>query len=727
MNQKHKAAALSLALAMVTGLSACDSKQEDASVSYHWGNVAIGGGGYVTGITYNPTEEGLMYARTDMGGAYRWKSGDNQWVCITDHLGGVNSDSWNLNGVESLATDPVEPNRVYMSCGTYMGQPGAILCSDDYGNNWKQVDIGVTFGANNSGRGAGERMMVDPKHNSTVYLGTRSDGLWRSKDYGANWEQVSSFPVKGNYSQEGISMGILWVEFDPVSGDIYVCAAMKDGQCIYTSSDQGESWEALPANEKGMYPTQAGISSNGYLYLSYSDTCGPNTSCKNGKVYRWSLADKKYEDITPQVGDNHYGGYGGVSIDAKDPDTVVVSSLCFWDGKGENLYRTTDGGKTWKALYDESGSHYRMDVTDAQWLNWGREQPQTGWWVSDIEINPFNSDEVTYGTGATVYTTVNMTALDNGGDVTIKFNAYGLEENAVFKMVSPPHADGSTPQLYSIMGDLTGFSHMDVNVRPDDAHFMKEGVPQDVDCAWLNPNVAAYTSDNGKMPVRITLDGGKTWNACTALGTGGTSGTVALSANGSTMLWAPNSTKAETYVSNDNGKTWYVANGLGFQPKMAADKVNPSKIYAACGGQVFASEDGGFNFAPTGALVSDTTTLYTVDGREGHVWALSGSIIMFSQDGGKTFENLKNFNARAMGFGAPKNAGDYPVLYAMGSSDNVNGIFRSADQGKTWQRINDDKHQFGNITPYICGDGSVYGKVYFATNGRGIVMGDIAE
>ena len=49
MNQKHKAAALSLALAMFTGLSACDSKQ-DASISYHWGNVAIGGGGYVAGI-----------------------------------------------------------------------------------------------------------------------------------------------------------------------------------------------------------------------------------------------------------------------------------------------------------------------------------------------------------------------------------------------------------------------------------------------------------------------------------------------------------------------------------------------------------------------------------------------------------------------------------------------------------------------------------------------------
>ena len=59
MKQKKRAAALSMALAMLAGLSACDQKQKGVeSVSYNWGNVAIGGGGYVTGITYNPTEEG---------------------------------------------------------------------------------------------------------------------------------------------------------------------------------------------------------------------------------------------------------------------------------------------------------------------------------------------------------------------------------------------------------------------------------------------------------------------------------------------------------------------------------------------------------------------------------------------------------------------------------------------------------------------------------------------
>ena len=35
---------------------------------YRWKNVQIRGGGFVTGIIYNTAEEGLLYARTDVGG-----------------------------------------------------------------------------------------------------------------------------------------------------------------------------------------------------------------------------------------------------------------------------------------------------------------------------------------------------------------------------------------------------------------------------------------------------------------------------------------------------------------------------------------------------------------------------------------------------------------------------------------------------------------------------------
>ena len=86
--------------------------------------------------------------------------------------------------------------------------------------------------------------------------------------------------------------------------------------------------------------------------------------------------------------------------------------------------------------------------------------------------------------------------------VTIAFDAYGLEETAVYKMVTPP-SDGETPQMYSIMGDLTGFSHLDVTVCPDDAHFMKNGNSTDLDCAFLNPELCGIRQRRGNHDTDI--------------------------------------------------------------------------------------------------------------------------------------------------------------------------------------------------------------------------------
>src|SRR3954467_1380639 len=87
-----------------------------ATLSYRWRQVAIGGTGFVTGVLFHPSVRGLAYARTDIGGAYRWDDRAARWIPLIDHLGW---DDWNLLGAEAIAVDPVHPNRLYLALGTY--------------------------------------------------------------------------------------------------------------------------------------------------------------------------------------------------------------------------------------------------------------------------------------------------------------------------------------------------------------------------------------------------------------------------------------------------------------------------------------------------------------------------------------------------------------------------------------------------------------------------------
>ena len=108
------------------------------------------------------------------------------------------------------------------------------------------------------------------------------------------------------------------------------------------------------------------------MYMACSDTAGPNVDPKNGAVYELDLETQEFTDITPSLDDGRYGGFGGITLDAQDDDTIVVTSLSFWDDKGHNIYRSTDGGESWDALYTKTEKNYQMDVSEADWLTWGQ-------------------------------------------------------------------------------------------------------------------------------------------------------------------------------------------------------------------------------------------------------------------------------------------------------------------------------------------------------------------
>ena len=706
------------------------------NVAYHWKNVVILGGGFVSGVIFSPVEKDLVYARTDVGGAYRFNPADKTWIPLTDEFGGK---AENL-GIESLAADPVDANKVYMATGMYTGSwagNGAMLRSSDRGNTWQKTDMPIKMGGNEDGRSNGERLAVDPNQPSILFFGSRKNGLWTSTDSGASWEQVKSFATPEGKDTTGIPV----VLFDKSSGakgkptpTIYAAVANNDGS-LYRSTDSGKTWKLVPKQPMGVMVSHAEFDSAGAMYISYGNGPGPN-NVSDGAVWKYQPKHEKFNNITPVApkGDDKFG-YGGLALDAKRPGTIMVSTIDRWT-HGDEVYRTTDDGKTWKALFPKAV----RDDAGAKYLYWHKSEPIGRGWMGDIDIDPFNPGRVMYVTGAGIWATEDATAADGDKPTHWTFLDRGLEETVIKALVSPP----SGPPLLSAMGDLCGFRHDDLDAPSADGMFDNPlcGSASGIDIAWGKPDVVARVGweDKGRWGA-FSVDGGKKWKPFASMPKGKGAGSIAVSADGSSMVWAP--LEGSVVYSKDQGATWGLAEGLPkaetspdwapvpFRP--AADRVNPAKFYVldARGGQAYASTDGGAHFtaSPSGLpnladYQFSSASAQAVPGIEGDVWVTTLKELNHSTDSGKTYETISSVSeATALGFGKPAEGKKYPALYLIGKVNDVAGFFRSDDVGATWVRLNDDRHQFG-FCGIISGDPRVYGRVYIGTGGRGLVYGE---
>lgn len=756
-----KLCSLVLAAALVLpaiGSNAADSAETDTQTSfnqaYNWDRAKVVGGGYVPGIIYNESEKDLIYARTDMGGAYRWNAETSKWIQLMDF---VSFEEWNMLGVESLATDPVDPNRVYIASGTYTNDwtdmNGVMLRSTDRGDTWERTEMPFKMGGNMPGRNMGERLSIDPNDNSILYFGARSgNGLWRSTDYGETWSKVDSFTATGNVKDfMNDTVGVVWIKFDKSTGStdhatqtIYVGVADTNNS-IYRSTDGGTTWEAVPGQPaQGFLPNQGALSSNGMLYVTYAKEIGPYNG-GNGSVHKFDTKTGVWTDISPTGAGNIDNPYGGLAIDSQHPDTIMVATMNKW-WPDENIYRSTDGGTTWKTFWSipawpNRENKYTIDYSLSPWLDWGEvknlpeQNPKLGWMMGDLEIDPFNSDRMMYGTGATLYGSNNLTAFDNNENVNISVFADGIEETAVLGLISPP----TGAPLISSMGDIGGFRHEDLTKAPEMITNPTIGSSTDLDYAELNPDIVVRVgnADGSNPRMGVSTDNGVTWSPAANVGNPTGGGYVAVGANGGTIVWSPGGEPVS--YSDDLGVTWTASAGIPSGAMVSSDRVNPNKFYGFANGKFYYSTDGGEAFtesAASGLPKALTSNFKAVPGMEGDIWLgaakdnrdIENSFGLFrSTDSGQTFTKVSNVEeAATIGFGKAKPGEDYMALFSYAKVNGKYGIYRSDDEAATWIRVNDDEHQYGSANRTITGDPRVYGRVYVGTNGLGIVTGDIA-
>jgi hypothetical protein len=717
-----------------------------------WSSVKWGGGGYVTGLIYHPTSANVLYARTDIGGAYRWNPATTSWTPITDGLGFGGAES-RFHGIESIALDPNNDQLVYMVTGMYTFEGnGRIYISSDRGTTWTHYDLPFALGGNNPGRALGERLMVDPNKPSTLYFGSRQAGLWKSTDSGRNWAQVTSLSsVTMTQAQVtaagGSGMGVETVLFDTGSkgsgaatqtiyvaiAPDYVSAAGLSSN-LYKSTDGGTSWAPVSTPTTG-YISHMVRAADGMLYVPFSNGPGPSVSGP-AKLYKfdgthWTL-----------LASNDNAGYGGLSVVGSGATARIALGVSNTWGFGQVVQLSDDGGGTWREI--EQG----MPHTPAG---------GAGGWVDDIEIDPADHDHISHVTGGGIVETRNASSATPSWSDAVA----GLEETAALSIVTPPA--GASYKLINNSGDVGTWVHTDLTTAPTRSPNRGWSNGYAADLAWSDP---AYIVNEGNVNSSGTAygvwsgDSGATWSNFASLPTGvqanhgsGASSIVVTSRNN--VIWAPGFS-VPSYTTN-NGVSWSATNlptpaapGWDNGYHLVADRKNTDKVYAydsggafwGPAGKVYVSTDGGHTFTLSQGSVSaklapngwGITSIVVNPNVEGDVWLTDGEAVYHSTDSAASWTKVTGFasvpasgstgklqGATAIALGKAKSGSSYSAaVYVVGTMNGVWGIYRSDDAGATWTRFNDDAHQYGGIG-VISADWNSYGRIYFSGTGRGLL------
>jgi hypothetical protein len=120
--------------------------------------------------------------------------------------------------------------------------------------------------------------------------------------------------------------------------------------------------------------------------------------------------------------------------------------------------------------------------------------------------------------------------------------------------------------------------------------------------------------------------------------------------------------------------------------------------------------------------------LLVTPGKAGELWFLVARRLYRSTDAAQSFAAASGTDIKIQLFGLGKAAprASAPSLYAFGEKGGVKALWRSTDGGVTWLRINDGQHQWGLRFRMLSGDPRIFGRVYVATDGRGIIYGEPA-
>jgi photosystem II stability/assembly factor-like uncharacterized protein len=329
-----------------------------------------------------------------------------------------------------------------------------------------------------------------PSQPHTFYIGMVNGGVWKTTDAGRTWTPIFDDQPTGSIGWVAVAPSdpnVLYVG----SGEGLPRPDLAVGDGVYRSADAGKTWTHLGLRDAQQIPKLAidPRNPNRLFVAALGHPYGPN---EERGIFRSTDGGRTFDRVLFK--DVNTGGKD-VDIDPSNPNIVYATMWeqrqgpwenAAWQGTNGGIFKSTDGGTTWKAL--------------TQGLPEGVINAELG-------IAPSNPRRI-YATVEAGDTGTGLYRSDDAGETWTRITTDPRPTSRINEAV--PHVHPTDPDTL-IVTDVVSFKSTDGGKT-----FVPfKGAPggDDNQNIWWNPNnpdIMLLVVDQGAV---VTLNGGQTWSS----------------------------------------------------------------------------------------------------------------------------------------------------------------------------------------------------------------------